>query len=267
MRSMSQPTYEDVRYEVDGPNAIITIDRADRLNAFRGRTIGELLDAFKRAWADTRVACVILTGAGNRAFCVGGDQKTYAQEGGYGTSENGLWELEELQATIRNIPKPVIAAVNGYAIGGGHVLHVICDVTLAAEHAKFGQAGPKLASFDAGLGTAYLSRVVGEKRARDIWFFCRQYDAKQALEWGLVNKIVPAEQLLEEAKSWGREVAALSPTAIKFLKASFNADSDQIFGQGKLASAGLDVFAASKEAEEGHRAFAEKREPDFSKFR
>ena len=259
--------YQDIRYEVEEPNAIITIDRPERLNAFRGRTIEELIHAFKRAWVDRGVACVIFTGAGERAFCVGGDQKQYVEQGGYGTSENGLWELEELQTLIRSIPKPVIAAVNGYAIGGGHVLHVICDVTIAAEHARFGQAGPRVASFDAGFGTAYLARAVGEKRAREIWFFCRQYDAETAERWGLVNKIVPAEQLLEEARSWGREVAALSPTAIRFLKTSFNADSDQIFGQGKLAFAGLDAFAHSEEAEEGHRAFAEKRDPDFSKYR
>jgi naphthoate synthase len=259
--------YQDIRYEVEESNAIITIDRPERLNAFRGRTIEELIHAFKRAWVDRCVACVIFTGAGERAFCVGGDQKQYAEQGGYGTSENGLWELEELQTLIRSIPKPVIAAVNGYAIGGGHVLHVICDVTIAAEHSRFGQAGPRVASFDAGFGTAYLARAVGEKRAREIWFFCRQYDAETAERWGLVNKIVPRERLLEEAKSWGREVAALSPTAIRFLKTSFNADSDQIFGQGKLAFAGLDAFAHSEEAEEGHRAFAEKRDPDFSKYR
>ena len=259
--------YQDIRYEVEEPNAIITIDRPERLNAFRGRTIEELIHAFKRAWADQCVACVIFTGAGDRAFCVGGDQKQYVEHGGYGTSENGLWELEELQTLIRSIPKPVIAAVNGYAIGGGHVLHVICDVTIAAESARFGQAGPRVASFDAGFGTAYLARAVGEKRAREVWFFCRQYDAETAERWGLVNKVVPRERLLEEAKSWGREVAALSPTAIRFLKTSFNADSDQIFGQGKLAFAGLEAFAHTEEAEEGHRAFAEKRDPDFSKFR
>ena len=259
--------YQDIRYEVEEPNAIVTIDRPERLNAFRGRTIEELIHAFKRAWVDRGVACVIFTGAGERAFCVGGDQKQYVEQGGYGTSENGLWELEELQTLIRSLPKPVIAAVNGYAIGGGHVLHVICDVTIAAEHARFGQAGPRVASFDAGFGTAYLARAVGEKRAREIWFFCRQYDAETAERWGLVNKIVPRERLLEEAKSWGREVAALSPTAIRFLKTSFNADSDQIFGQGKLAFAGLEAFAHTEEAEEGHRAFAEKRDPDFSKYR
>jgi naphthoate synthase len=259
--------YGDIRYQVEAPNALVCIDRPERLNAFRGRTIEELIHAFKRAWADRDVACVILTGAGDRAFCVGGDQKAYVEQGGYGTSENGLWELEELQQLIRSIPKPVIAAVNGYAIGGGHVLHVLCDVTIAADHARFGQAGPKVASFDAGFGTAYLARAVGEKRAREIWFFCRQYDAETAERWGLVNKVVPGEQLLDEARAWGREAAALSPTALRFLKASFNADSDQIFGQGKLAFAGLEAFAHSEEAEEGHRAFAEKRDPDFSRFR
>ena len=259
--------YQDILYVVEEPNAIITMNRPERLNAFRGRTIEELIHAFKRAWADRDVACVIFTGAGERAFCVGGDQKEYVEKGGYGTSENGLWELEQLQQLIRSIPKPVVAAVNGFAIGGGHVLHVICDVTIAAEHARFGQAGPRVASFDAGFGTAYLARIVGEKRAREIWFFCRQYDAETAERWGLVNKIVPAAALLDEARAWGREVAALSPTAIAFLKASFNADSDQIFGQGKLAFAGLDAFSHSEEAEEGHRAFAEKRDPDFSRFR
>jgi len=260
-------SYADVLYRVESGSAVITINRPDRMNAFRGRTVGELLHAVKRAWADPAVACVILTGAGDRAFCAGGDQKEYAETGGYGTSENGLWELEELHQALRGVPKPVIAAVNGIAIGGGHVLQVICDVTIAAEHARFGQAGPRVASFDAGLGTAYLARVVGEKRAREIWFFCRQYDARTALDWGLVNKIVPGERLLEEALAWGREAAALSPTAIRFLKASFNADTDHVLGQGRIAFAGLDAFSHSPEAEEGHRAFAEKRPPDFSRFR
>ncbi|MDJ0853328.1 MAG: enoyl-CoA hydratase-related protein [Myxococcota bacterium] len=259
--------YQDVAYEVDAPIAIVRIDRPDRMNAFRGRTIEELIHAFKRAWSDPKVACVVFTGTGDRAFCVGGDQKHYVDHGGYGTSENGIWELEELQTLIRNLPKPVIAAVNGFAIGGGHVLHVICDVTIAARHAVFGQAGPRVGSFDAGFGTAYLSRIVGEKRAREIWFFCRQYDAETALAWGLVNKIVPGEELMAEARRWGEEVAALSPTAIRFLKASFNADSDHVFGQGKLAFAGLDAFSHSAEAEEGHRAFTEKRPPDFGRFR
>jgi naphthoate synthase len=210
---------------------------------------------------------VILTGAGDRAFCVGGDQKEWNETGSYGTSENGLFEIETLHNVIREVPKPVIAAVNGYAIGGGHVLHVICDVTIAAEHARFGQAGPKFGSFDAGYGTAYLARVVGEKRAREIWFFCRQYSAEQAERWGLVNKVVPGERLMDEARAWAREAAALSPTALRFLKQSFNADSAQIFGQGQLAMSALDLFTRSEESWEGRKAFDEKREPDYSRFR
>jgi naphthoate synthase len=259
--------YEDIRYEVDEPNAIITIDRPKRLNAFRGRTVEELIDAFYRAWTDSQVACAILTGAGERAFCVGGDQKEYAETGSYGASANGLFEIDTLHNVIRDTPKPVIAAVNGLAIGGGHVLHVICDVSIAAEHARFVQAGPRVGSFDAGYGTAFLARVVGEKRAREIWFFCRQYDARQAEQWGLVNKVVPAENLMDEARAWGREAAALSPTALRFLKTSFNADSAQAYGQGKLAFAALETFVKSEESLEGRRAFAEKRDPDFSKFR
>src|SRR5437764_2725716 len=177
----------DVRYEVADGLSTITIDRPERLNAFRARTVDELIDCFKRAWASADVGVVCLTGAGERAFCSGGDQKQRAETGDYGPSQSGLFEVEALHRLIRDIPKPVIAAVNGYAIGGGHVLHVICDLSIAAEHARFGQAGPRVGSFDAGFGTGYLARVVGEKRAREIWFLCRQYDASQAERWGLVN--------------------------------------------------------------------------------
>jgi naphthoate synthase len=259
--------YTDVDYRVEESSAVITIDRPERLNAFRGRTVEELIHAFKRAWTEPGIAAVILTGSGDRAFCVGGDQKEYNETGSYGTSENGLFEVQELHETIRQTPKPVIAAVNGYAIGGGHVLQVVCDVTIAADSAVFGQAGPRVGSFDAGFGTAYLSRVVGEKRAREIWFFCRQYSAEQAEQWGLVNKIVPASKLMAEALSWGREVAALSPTTLRFLKHSFNMDSAQIAGQGRMAFEALDVFRESEECHEGHEAFADKRDPDFSRFR
>jgi dihydroxynaphthoic acid synthetase len=260
--------YGDIRYEIaDGHTAIVTIDRPQRLNAFRGRTVGELIHAFERAWAERSVAAVVLTGAGERAFCAGGDQKEYVETGSYGTSDNGLWEIETLHHVMREIPKPVIAAVNGLAIGGGHVLHVVCDVSIAAEHARFGQAGPRVGSFDAGYGTAYLARVVGEKRAREIWFFCRQYDAQQALAWGLVNKVVPGAELQGEARAWAREAAALSPSALRFLKASFNADTAHVGGQARLAFTGLEAFGKSAEAEEGRRAFAEKRPPDFSRFR
>lgn len=259
--------YTDVLYDTSEGIATITINRADRLNCFRGRTIEELIHAFKRAWADKSAGVVILTAAGKKAFCVGGDQKEMAENGTYGTSENGLWEIDDLHMVIRNIPKPVIAAVNGYAIGGGHVIHVICDITIAAEHAKFGQAGPRVGSFDAGWGSAYLARTIGEKRAREIWFFCQQYTAQQALEWGLVNRVVPSERLIAEARALAQQALALSPTAIKHLKHAFNADSAHIFGQAKMAANGLAAFVNSEEATEGRNAFLEKRTPDFSRFR
>ncbi|HCT78820.1 MAG TPA: 1,4-dihydroxy-2-naphthoyl-CoA synthase [Micromonosporaceae bacterium] len=257
--------YEDVRYEVEGPAAIITINRADRLNAFRAQTIEELIHAFKLAWADDAVRAIIFTGAGDRAFCVGGDVKQRAETGDYGPSSNGLFEGTYLHRLIREVPKPVIAAVNGLAIGGGHVLHVLCDLSIAAEHATFGQAGPRVGSFDAGFGSAFLARVVGEKRAREIWFLCRQYSAMDAERWGLVNKVVPKEELLPEAKRWAAEIAALSPTALRFLKASFNADTEHQAGLSAMALAGLDVFAGTDEAQEGANAFAEKRPADFAR--
>jgi dihydroxynaphthoic acid synthetase len=259
--------YTDIAYNVSEGIATIMINRADRLNCFRGRTIEELTHGFKKAWADKNVGVVILTGAGEKSFCVGGDQKEMQEKGTYGTSENGLWEIDDLHMAIRNIPKPVIAAVNGYCIGGGHVIHVICDLTVAAEHAKFGQAGPRVGSFDAGWGTAYLARTVGEKRAREIWFLCQQYTAQQALEWGLVNRVVPKEKLMEESRNLAKLSLALSPTALKFLKHAFNADSAQIFGQVKMAADGLGAFVKSEEANEGRTAFLEKRQPDFSQFR
>ncbi len=261
---MEKSTYEDVLYEVDGPAAVITINRPDRLNAFRGQTIEELIDAFKRAWADKSVRGLILTGAGTRAFCVGGDVKQRAETGDYGPTSNGLFEIGYFHRLIRDVPKPVIAAVNGLAIGGGHVLHVLCDLSIAAEHAKFGQAGPRVGSFDAGFGSAYLARVVGEKRAREIWFLLEQYPAEQAERWGLVNKVVPAEELLPAAQAWVNQLAQYSPTAIRFLKHSFNADTDHQGGLSQMAMAGLDVFAVTDEAREGAAAFAEKRKPDFN---
>src|SRR5437773_4688879 len=192
--------FTDVRFVIeDGGIAVITINRPDRMNSFRGRTVDELITAFKTAWASRRVAAVVLTGAGERAFCAGGDVKERAETGGYGETEWGTFEIERLHRMIRDIPKPVIAAVNGVAIGGGHVLHVLCDLTVAAEHARFGQAGPRVGSFDAGFGSAYLARVVGEKRARQIWFLLDQYDATTAERWGLVNEVVPADQLLPKA--------------------------------------------------------------------
>ncbi|MFD5807428.1 enoyl-CoA hydratase-related protein [Rhodococcus aetherivorans] len=258
--------FEDITYEIDGPAAIITIDRPHRYNAFRGKTVEELIKAFRAAWADSRVSAIILTGAGEKAFCTGGDVKQRAETGDYGPTESGMFEIGYLHKLIRDIPKPVIAAVNGVAVGGGHVLHVLCDLTIAAENAKFGQAGPKVGSFDAGFGSAFLARVVGEKRAREIWYLCRQYDAATAERWGLVNWVVPQDKLLDEAKAIAAEIAEKSPTAIKFLKQSFNADTDHQAGLSNLAMSALDLFGKSDEGLEGANAFAEKRPADFAKF-
>src|SRR3954454_5164240 len=257
----------DVSYEVEAGLAWITIDRPERMNAFRARTGDELIHCFKRAWSSGEVGVVCLTGAGDRAFSTGGDQKQRAETGDYGPSESGLFEVEYLHRLIREVPKPVVAAVNGYAIGGGHVLHVLCDLTIAADTAMFGQSGPRVASFDAGFGTAYLARVVGEKRAREIWMLCRRYDAATAERWGLVNAVVPASELRAEVRRWADEILALSPMALRFVKQSFNADTEHLAGTGQLAFTGLGLFVGSEEADEGVRAFAEKRAPDFSRFR
>lgn len=258
------PEFEDILYEIDGPTAVITMNRPQRYNAFRAQTVHELITAFRLAWADRKVQAVILTGAGEKAFCTGGDVKQRAETGDYGPSPSGMFEIGNLHKTIRDIPKPVIAAVNGLAIGGGHVLHVICDLTIASSTARFGQSGPKVGSFDAGFGSAYLARVVGEKRAREIWYLCRQYDAATAERWGLVNTVVEPDQLLDEAKSWAAEIAEKSPTALRFLKQSFNADTDHQAGLSNLAMSGLDLFTESPEGQEGAAAFDEKRMPDFN---
>ena len=257
----------DVRYEVEDRLAWITIDRPERMNSFRARTIDELIHCFTRAWADHDVGVICLTGAGERAFCTGGDQKQRAETGDYGPSESGLFEVERLHRLIREVPKPVIAAVNGYAIGGGHVLHVVCDLTIAADTAVFGQNGPRVGSFDAGLGSAYLARVVGEKRAREIWYLCRRYDARTAERWGLANTVVPAADLRAEVRRWADEILALSPTSLQFLKQSFNTDTEHLVGVGQLAFSGLALFLDSDEAREGVRAFAEKRPPNFFEHR
>ncbi|MQA73210.1 MAG: 1,4-dihydroxy-2-naphthoyl-CoA synthase [Solirubrobacterales bacterium] len=257
----------DVRYEVEDGLARITIDRPERMNSFRARTVDELIHCFRRAWVSREVGVVCLTGTGDRAFCTGGDQKQRAETGDYGPSESGLFEVEHLHRLIREIPKPVVAAVNGYAIGGGHVLHVLCDLTIAADTARFGQSGPRVGSFDAGFGTAYLARVIGEKRAREIWFLCRQYDAHTAERWGLVNRVVPTSELRPEVRRWADEMLALSPTALRFLKQSFNADTEHITGLGQLAFSGLGLFLESEEAQEGVSAFTDKRPPDFSPYR
>lgn len=264
---MSVSGLTDVAYEVDRGLAWITINRPDRYNSFRARTVDELIRCFKVTWADHEVGVVAFTGAGDKAFCAGGDQKQRLETGDYGPSESGLFEIEALHRVIRDIPKPVIAAVNGVAIGGGHVLHLVCDLSIAAEHAVFGQAGPRVGSFDAGFGTAYLARVVGEKRAREIWFLCRQYDAETAERWGLVNKVVPGERLRDEVREWADEMLRLSPTALRALKHSFNADSEAIAGLSSMAWDTLELFVDTDEAREGVQAFTDKRPPDFSPWR
>ena len=258
---------QDITYEVDDDLAWITINRPERYNAFRGRTIDELIRAFKAAWVDHGVGVIAFTGAGEKAFCTGGDQKQRLETGDYGPTDTGLFEVHSFHRLLRDVPKPVIAAVNGFAIGGGHVFHLICDVTIAADHARFGQTGPKVGSFDAGFGSAYLARIIGQKRAREIWMFCRQYDAETAERWGLVNAVVPMSELRSTVREWADDALALSPTALKVLKSSFNAETEHIAGVGALASEALDLFVTSSEASEGIAAFNEKRPPDFSQYR
>jgi naphthoate synthase len=247
--------------------SIEVCNRPERFNSFRGRTIDELIFCFKTAWADKAVGVIALTAAGEKAFSAGGDQKQRAETGDYGPTESGLFEVEAFHRLIREVPKPVIAAVNGVAIGGGHVLHVLCDITIAADHARFGQAGPRVGSFDAGFGSAYLARIIGDKRAREVWFLCRQYDAATMERWGLVNKVVPMADLKSEVRKWADEMLAMSPTALAVLKHSFNADSDSIAGIGSIAFDSLNLFVETPEAKEGVAAFNEKRKPDFSRFR
>jgi naphthoate synthase len=258
---------QDVLYEVDSGLAWVTINRSARFNSFRGRTIDELIFCFKTAWADKAVGVIALTGAGDKAFSAGGDQKQRMETGDYGPTETGLFEVEAFHRLIREVPKPVIAAVNGVAIGGGHVLHVLCDITIAAEHARFGQAGPRVGSFDAGFGSAYLARIIGDKRAREVWFLCRQYDAATMERWGLVNKVVPLADLKSEVRQWADEMLGMSPTALAVLKHSFNADSDAIAGIGSISFDSLNLFVDTPEAKEGLSAFNEKRKPDFSPYR
>jgi dihydroxynaphthoic acid synthetase len=243
------------------------INRPKVHNAFTARTVDEMVQAFLEAWSDRLVRAVILTGAGDKAFCSGGDMSTRAV-GGYQNktrSDLGI-DIEALHSAIRDIPKPVIAAVNGHAVGGGHVLHVLCDMTIASDKAKFGQVGPRVGSVDAGFGTGYLAAVVGEKKAREIWFLCRQYTADQAREMGLVNAVVPHDRLMAEARSWASEVVQLSPTAIKLAKQSFNASSEKFRAMEAFASTALGLYYGTAEAMEGRNAFMEKRKPDFSKF-
>jgi naphthoate synthase len=272
--------YTDIRYEtgLDDATGIakITINRPEVRNAFRPETVVELSDAFTRAREDLDVGVIILTGEGPDAFCSGGDQRVRGQRGGYVTGADptnagrheavGRFEVTDLHIQIRRLPKPVVAMVAGYAVGGGHVLHVVCDLTIAADNARFGQTGPKVGSFDGGFGATVLSRLVGPKKAKEIWFLCRQYDAQEALAMGLVNTVVPLDRLEQETVTWCREMLALSPFALRMLKASFNADEDGLAGIQQLAHDANLLFYMSEEAQEGRNAYLEKRKPDFSKF-
>lgn len=260
-------TFEDIKLEktADGV-AKITINRPEVRNAFRPQTVHELLRALDIVHEDRDVGVIILCGEGRLAFCSGGDQSVRGKAGYVG--EDGVPRLNilDVQRKIRTLPKPVVAMVAGYAIGGGHVLHVVCDLTIAADNARFGQTGPKVGSFDGGLGSSYLARIVGQKKAREIWYLCRQYDAQQALDMGLVNTVVPLDQLEEETLKWCREMLQHSPLALRCLKASLNADCDGQMGLLDLAGNATLLYYMSEEAQEGKTAFLEKRKPDFSKF-
>ena len=263
--------WRDIVYETAEGMAKITIDRPEVRNAFRPQTVGELSRAFRLAQDDPEVGVVILTGTGPDAFCSGGDQKSRGDDGYMGDDEvaqQGIGRLNvlDLQVQIRRCPKPVVAMVAGYAIGGGHVLHVVCDLTIAADNARFGQTGPRVGSFDGGYGSGLLARVVGQKKAREIWFLCRQYDAQQALDMGLVNTVVPLDRLEEETVAWCREMLALSPLALRLLKASMNAADDGLAGIQQLAGDATLLFYMTEEAQEGRNAYVEKRRPDFGQF-
>jgi naphthoate synthase len=260
-------TFEDILYLHAEGIAKIVINRPQVRNAFRPETIRELMAAFQHAHLDPGIGAIILTGAGELAFCAGGDQKVRGDAGGY-RDDQGVQHLNvlDLQMQIRRLPKPVVAMVAGYAIGGGQVLHLVCDLTIAADNARFGQTGPRVGSFDAGLGAGLLARTVGLKRAKEIWFLCRQYDAWQALDMGLVNAVVPLAALERETVAWCREMLGHSPTALRALKAAFNADTDGLAGIQELAGNATALFYMTAEGQEGRNAFLEKRPPDFSRF-
>jgi naphthoate synthase len=263
--------YQDIAYETAGGIAKLTICRPEVRNAFRPQTLFELCRAFEEARDDPEIGVVVLTGQGPDAFCSGGDQRVRGEDGYLGddsVAERGIGRLNvlDLQVQIRRLPKPVIAMVAGYAIGGGHVLHLVCDLTIAADNARFGQTGPRVGSFDGGYGAGLLARTIGLKRAKEIWFLCRQYDAAQALEWGLVNAVVPLQRLEAETVKWCQEILALSPLALRMLKAGFNAADDGLAGIQQLAGDATMLFYMSEEGQEGRNAYVEHRKPDFSKF-
>ena len=266
----SAKEYKDIRFEAGGGDAKgilkITINRPEVRNAFRPQTVNELQDAFTLAREMTEIGVVVLCGEGEFAFCSGGDQKIRGDAGYIGDDGVPRLNILEVQRQIRTLPKPVIAMVAGYAVGGGHVLHMMCDLTIASENAQFGQTGPKVGSFDGGWGASYMARIIGQKRAREIWYLCRFYDAKTALDWGLVNTVVPYEKLEDETVQWCSEILEKSPTAIRILKASLNADCDGQSGLQQLAGDATLLFYMTDEAKEGRDAFKEKRDPNFGKY-
>jgi naphthoate synthase len=259
--------YQDIRYELAGGIAKITIDRPEVRNAFRPETVVELSDALERAREDTEVGAIVLTGEGPLAFCSGGDQRVRSDAGYVAAGAAvGRFHVTDLHLQMRRLPKPIVAMVAGYAIGGGHVLHVVCDLTIAADNARFGQTGPQVGSFDGGFGASLLAAQVGLRKAKEIWFLCRQYTADEARDMGLVNAVVPLEELEEETVRWCREMLALSPFSLRLLKASFNAAEDGLAGIQQLAHDANLLFYMSEEAQEGRDAYREKRRPDFGKF-
>ena len=263
--------YTDIKYEKGNNDASgiirITINRPEVRNAFRPKTVKELKDAFERAREDFDCGVIIFTGAGERAFCSGGDQKIRGDAGYVGNDGVPRLNVLDLQKQIRTMPKPVIAAVAGYAVGGGHVLHMICDLTIAAENAQFGQTGPNVGSFDGGWGASYMARIIGQKRAREMWYLCKFYSAKEALDWGLVNAVVPISELENESIRWCQKILEKSPTALRLLKASLNADCDGQAGLQQFAGDATMLFYMTEEAQEGRDAFKEKRKPKFNKFK
>ena len=263
--------YRDLIYEVAEGIARITINRPEVRNAFRPQTLFELANAFERARDDVTVGVIVLTGSGPDAFCSGGDQRIRGDDGYMGdddVAQHGVGRLNvlDLQIQIRRLPKPVIAQIAGYAIGGGHILHLVCDLSIAADNARFGQTGPRVGSFDGGYGSSLLARTIGLKRAKEIWFLCRQYDAIQAFDWGLVNTVVALDDLERETVAWCRQILTLSPIALRMLKAGFNAADDGLAGVQQLAGDATMLFYMSEEGQEGRNAYLEKRKPDFSKF-
>jgi len=259
--------YTDIKLEkTEDGIAKVTINRPEVRNAFRPETVMEMQEAFEICRNDSSVGVIILTGEGSEAFCSGGDQRVRGEEGYVGSDGIPRLNVLDLQKQIRTLPKPVVAMVAGYAIGGGHVLHIVCDLTIAADNARFGQVGPKVGSFDGGLGSSYLARIVGQKKAREIWYLCRQYSAEQALEMGLVNAVVPLEDLEKETLCWCREMLQHSPLALRCLKACMNADCDGQIGLLDLAGNATMMYYMTEEAKEGKQAFLEKRKPDFSQF-